>query len=91
VETALKKSIIATSLLLSATSGHADQGSAHFVLSPEVAITDGLERVIEYGVPISIEINEDQKTLDFSSFDDFVMRIPIEQALVQPNRTEPTK
>lgn len=99
----LKKSIIATSIVLSATSVGAAQGfPSNRVLLPSKAIVDGLsydnvyailsmERVIEYGTPVSVQINENEGTMDLSSFDDFVVRIPLEQALVQPNRTEPTK
>lgn len=103
MDISFKKSIMASSLVLSAASGHADQCNVvQHVLSPDVAVIGGIsydrlfaliakERVIEYGDPVSVEINEKEGTVDFSSFDDFVMRVPIEQALVQPNRIEPTK
>lgn len=103
MEIPFKKSILASSLILSATTGQAElRQTGRYVLSPEVPIAGGIsydrlfvliskERVIEYGEPVSIEVNEKQGTVDFSSFDDVVIRIPIEDALVQPNRIEPTQ
>lgn len=49
------------------------------------------ERVLEYGLPVEVEINHEEGTVDLSGFDDFVIRIPLEEALVQPNRIEPTR
>lgn len=99
----LKKSILASSLILSAATAHADNSSStRYILYPGITEDGGLsydrlfallarERIVEYGIPVLVEINDVEGTLDLSNFDDFVLRIPLENAMVQPNRTEPTK
>ncbi len=49
------------------------------------------QRYVRYGEPIAIEINKNLGTVDISDFSDLIVRVPLEEALVQPNRTEPTR
>lgn len=45
---------------------------------------------VEYGVPIEVKVNEETRTFDISDFDGRTIRVPIELAASQPNKTDPT-
>lgn len=73
-----------------------------FVLSPHLNETAGItysrileilnkQRYVTYGEPIAIEINKSLGTVDIFDFSDLIIRVPLEEALLQPNRTEPTR
>lgn len=49
------------------------------------------EGAIEYGQPISIQVNEEAATLDISDLNSLVVRVPLDKVLLQPNRTDPTQ
>ena len=90
-------------ILLFATSASAHQSDRiQSILSPDKMVIEGIsylrvleilgqERDIEYGEPVAVEINKEEGTVDLSDFDGRTIRIPLEQALTQPNKVDVSK
>lgn len=89
--------------LLAATSASAQQSERiQSILSPDRMVLEGVsylrvleilrqERDIEYGEPIAVEINKEEGTVDLSDFDGRTVRVPLEQALSQPNKVDASR
>lgn len=88
--------------LLAATSASAQSEHIQSILSPDKMIIEGIsylrvleilrqERDIEYGQPVTVEINKDEGTVDLSDFDGRTVRVPLEQAISQPNKVDTSR
>lgn len=99
----MKISKIVTAIgVVAATSASAQESSQTYdILSPMKTQVEGVaysraiellrqERHIEYGEPIQINIDKKEGIVDLSDFDGVTVSVTLEQALSQPNRTEPS-
>lgn len=97
----ISKIVAAVGLLAAASASAQESKEVQGVLSPEQNLIEGVsygrafeiieqQGYVEYGEPIQLTIDKTNGTVDLSDFNGDFVTVPLDQALSQPNRTEPS-